>query len=368
MSQTVMPEHRLCERQDFEMKPLTEASSNEKATVLESKSINWGRVFTDVKEPLEGSIESFVQKSWSKVATAFSVGIVLSAAVAVTLSVKAGVIAITVGMVALGVLVTAEAARRWGDRLPENWQGLCQYLKVADVETYSFFKFTLCKLSSDPTKEQSEAAKEKDPILFLHGMLGNGDTGNWLLENLKEHGQVYKTDMGTDLASTLDIGYEEEIKKRAQIVHDLILKILEETGKEHITLIGHSRGGVIADYLATSFPDLEGKIVRVVTICSPVKLDVKEGDDEKTLAKAKFMNELCQKVQNATQTQFLQFVSLNDLLTSEDQLLSLEEANDHVTIKESETFGHIGGMFSNYVVEEIIAALAEENSSTGAVA
>lgn len=295
---------------------------------------------------LSGSIENLVD-NWDRYALGVSATTYLSyiaAHIAPSLLTKA---LLVTNCAALGVLLLAETARRITPYLPEKWQRAAKYLRVADIESYGFFTFLFSKLMPERPAPQ---VKGKTPILFLHGMLGHGKTGQWLLDRLKPHAPVFRIDMGTDLASTVDIGYEAEIERCAAVVRKKISAILEETGQEKIILIGHSRGGVIANYIATSTDYVD----QVFTICTPQTRIAPEGD-----LKAKFMHTLLDKVKEATHIRFIQFTSNVDLITSQEDVLPESAAYSHIEVRQFDKFGHVGGVFSEEVFRGILLNLKD---------
>lgn len=283
---------------------------------------------------ITGSIESLL-KDWPKNTLLFTAGSALSYAL---LPSRLAYCSLT----ALGILLASEGARKFQ---------LNRYFKVADVELYAVTKFFLSKFQGAPVNVSSD----KPAILFLHGMLGFGNNGRWLLENLKPHASVYQIDMGTVLASTLNVGYEAEIKRCAALVEKKIRSILKETGQTQITVVGHSRGGVIASEVATS----TGLIKRVFTLCSPQKLKLNGGESDETVKKADYMNALYQKVKQTANVHFTHFNSQVDLITTENEKLSIRaiEGCSHIRIEEFDSFGHVGAVYSEAVLREITKEL-----------
>ncbi len=290
---------------------------------------------------ISGSIESLVT-DWKLNTLYLSAGSALSFAAARAFPSTLANLALMANLTALGILLASEGARQYK---------LNRYFRVADIELYAITRFILSKFQKTPQNMSSD----KPEILFLHGMLGHGRTGNWILENLKPYASVYQIDMGTDLLSTLDVGYEQEIERCAKLVEKKIQTILEETKKDKITLLCHSRGGVTGNLLATR----SSLIGRVITIGTPQKLTLKGGESGKTLQKAAFMNALCEKVKKASGVRFLQFVSQADLITDQDQMLTQNEVDRHIQVKEYDTFGHAGGVLSEAVLKEIIEEIKD---------
>lgn len=283
------------------------------------------------------SIESIVN-DWNRHALLFSATTDLTFAATKVLPSALAKLALACSGVALTILASERTCKT------TKWQRAINYCKVADVEIYSVIAFCLSKFLQPPQNTSSD----KPDIVFLHGMLGHGNIGRWLLKNLAPYATVHHIDMGTDLLSTVDIEYEKEIIRCAKLVEKTL-----DRNKKYI-LIGHSRGGVISNYLATH----TNLVTRVYTICSPQRLITKEGDSETTLKKAAFMNALWERVKAATQVRFTQFISTVDPITTEEQLVYKNELNlDHIEIKEYDTFGHAGGVHSEAVLNEIITSL-----------
>lgn len=240
------------------------------------------------------------------------------------------------------LFLLARAARFIRQRLPRK--KLITVLCTLDLEAYSFLRCFYARFFSKiPPKAEGHI-----PILFLHGMLGTGENGFYLLRQLEQFGTVYTFDMGTDNQVAYKVSYEQEIERCALLAIEKIEEIFEETGKKQIILIGHSRGGVIANYLATTM--LEKQIPLVITLGTP--LQHPNRDDQV----ACFLDRLNDRLANNTTTRFLDLWAEEDVVTKKECSYPKEgQQRKRVKIKE---MGHLSLLFSEEAVETIIESLS----------
>jgi triacylglycerol lipase len=100
------------------------------------------------------------------------------------------------------------------------------------------------------------------PILLVHGYLNSGFVWDFHKNRLARAGigPIY----------TIDLGYPfHSIRTYAEKVRDKAQQIAKETGRNDLTLIGHSMGGLVSYYYATHMA--QGSVSEVITIASPLR-------------------------------------------------------------------------------------------------
>lgn len=238
----------------------------------------------------------------------------------------------------LGMLIVSQTARVFS--MPKK----LRTLRTLDLEIYSAFRCFFTRFfSALPQKESLDSPA----ILFLHGMLGHGQNGRFLLKQLSRFGNVYAIDMGTDNETAYQVSYEKEIERCALLVSEKIEQLLA-AGQKKIVLIGHSRGGVVANYLATTL--LEEHIPLVITLGTPLQ------HPGRTDQVAEFINGLNETLASNTATKFLHLWPEGDLVTAKESSFPKEAHQmERIKIKHS---GHLSILFSEEAVEKITDAIS----------
>ncbi len=240
------------------------------------------------------------------------------------------------------LFLLSQLARRLKSHLPKA--NLTTAICTLDLECYSILRCFYARLfSGNPPKDSHET-----PILFLHGMLGNAQNGRFLQQQLKPFGTVYTIDMGTDNQVAYHVSYEQEIERCALLALEKIEQIFKETGQDQIILIGHSRGGVIANYLATTL--LGQHIPLVITLGTPLQ---HPGKSDQV---SNFINCLNERLADNTTTEFLHLWGEGDLVTNKASSFP-KEAHQRKRVKIPHA-GHLSLLFSEEALEKIIAAVS----------
>lgn len=125
----------------------------------------------------------------------------------------------------------------------------------------------------DPNEEQIITEPTKLPILFIHGLKHN--QSGWAVGAyfLKQHSQ--RNAAAKSLGSSFYISYDKifsnswdkMIDDFVAIVSGKVCEIRSKTGHDHIILVGHSLGGLIASRYAETHSDVK----HVITIGTPFK-------------------------------------------------------------------------------------------------
>ncbi len=105
----------------------------------------------------------------------------------------------------------------------------------------------------------------KYPIVLVHGIAMK----DW--KRLRAFGKIEKNieAAGYEVHSA-DIDGFGTIETNAQQLRDYILNICEQTGKEKVNIIAHSKGGLDSKYMITKL-GMEDKVASLTTLCTPHK-------------------------------------------------------------------------------------------------
>lgn len=100
------------------------------------------------------------------------------------------------------------------------------------------------------------------PILLIHGYVNNSSVWRFQKRAFEKAGlgPIYTIDLGHPFRPIRS--YAEKVKAKAEA-------IAKETGRDDLTLIGHSMGGVVSCWYATQVAPA-GKVTDVITIASPL--------------------------------------------------------------------------------------------------
>jgi triacylglycerol lipase len=124
------------------------------------------------------------------------------------------------------------------------------------------FNYVIAKFYLYPLKFKDLTVRPENPtkqtIILIHGF-GRSQV-DWLWFKNQFNAQVYTVNLRPALGSI------EEISSN---LHSDLQNILQDNHDSEITLIGHSMGGIVACYYATSAPS-SPNIQRIITIGSPL--------------------------------------------------------------------------------------------------
>ncbi len=173
---------------------------------------------------------------------------------------------------------------------------------------------------------------EKDPILFLHGFLGNSADWNKIMDALSQQYHSVAIDLpghGKTIISGNDNNFS--IEKTA----GAIARMIENRFEKKINLIGYSMGGRLAFYLLLNFAHLFEKAV--IESSSP-------GIKDEQVRKERLKNDiaLSERIKNSPLDEFLKFwyqQPLFESLASEPEklrnLIKSRMENDRLTLAKS---------------------------------
>jgi triacylglycerol esterase/lipase EstA (alpha/beta hydrolase family) len=186
------------------------------------------------------------------------------------------------------------------------------------------------------------------PILMVNGYLSFGSTWHYQRQRLVEagFGPIY----------TVNVGSGKSIKTYAKQLETKVKEIQEETGRNDLTLIGHSKGGLVSSYFATHYADSIGaKIKDVVTIGSPLAgtpvAYLGPGYDAREMTSgSKFHKELRDKIKKHPEIRFSHIASTADEVVPLSSALLGDDKTRQFVLKD---LGHLGLVFSSRVADQV---------------
>lgn len=188
------------------------------------------------------------------------------------------------------------------------------------------------------------------PILMLNGYLSFGST--WYYQRQK------LVDAGFGPIYTMNVGSGESIATYAQHVQEKVQEIQKATGRKDLSLICHSKGGLVGSYYATHLADLTEEI-DIVTIGSPlsgtpaayfgVGQDAYEMRPESGLHK-----KIREKIKEHPQIRYFNIASEVDSIVPFESALLEGDRSRKLVLKD---LGHVGMVFSSRVANQICAWL-----------
>lgn len=190
------------------------------------------------------------------------------------------------------------------------------------------------------------------PILMVNGYLSFGSTWHYQKQRLVKagFGPIY----------TMNVGSGRSIKTYAKQIQEKVDQIQGETGRKDITLIGHSKGGLVSSYYATHLVDpAKTQVTDVITIGSPLAgtplAYFGPGCDAYEMRSgSEFHQQLRNKIKEHSQIRFSQIASVADEVVPLSSALLGEDHSRQLILKD---MGHLGMVFSSRVADQVCAWL-----------
>ncbi len=186
------------------------------------------------------------------------------------------------------------------------------------------------------------------PILMLNGYLSFGSM--WIFHKRK----LAKAGLGP--IYTMNIGSYRSITIYAQHVKAKLQEIQKETGRKDIILIGHSKGGLVSAFFATSLSEEIGAdVTDIITIGSPLAgtpiAHFALGRDAKEMKlDSEFHVVLRNQINQCVRTRFYHIGSELDTIVPYKSALIGEKPEQQLFIKDT---GHVALLFSSRVSDQI---------------
>lgn len=103
-------------------------------------------------------------------------------------------------------------------------------------------------------------------IVCVHGRGGHSSNFNPLIDNLRNRGLSHDV-----VAFNLGDTRGTSVQTDAQVLHDKLTQFIQANQSYDITLMGLSKGGLVAIYYANNFSFPNVKVTRIITISSPLQ-------------------------------------------------------------------------------------------------
>jgi triacylglycerol esterase/lipase EstA (alpha/beta hydrolase family) len=166
--------------------------------------------------------------------------------------------------VALGALAMVKILNSFASLLPAPLKRAVYWLHSMAFEAIAVTAFFLMRPLGIVGWSVGKCGPEEGrPILLIHGYIQNASNWVYLKRKLcqKGFGPVFTLNLGHPFRSIRE--HAETIAKKAAL-------IAKETGREDLTLIGHSMGGLASAWYAAKLAR-PGKVGDVITIGSPLR-------------------------------------------------------------------------------------------------
>lgn len=186
------------------------------------------------------------------------------------------------------------------------------------------------------------------PILMVNGYFSFGSTWHYQRQRLIQagFGPIY----------TMNVGSGQSIKTYAKQIEEKVRQIQEETCRNDLVLIGHSKGGLVCSYYATHLADSKKtNITDVVAIGSPLAgtplAYLGPGYDAYEMRPgSEFHQELRNKIQKHPEIRFSYIASEYDEVVPLSSALLGKDRSRQLVLKD---MGHLGLVFSSRVADQI---------------
>lgn len=208
------------------------------------------------------------------------------------------------------------------------------------------------------------AAANQTPILMLNGYMSFGAIWHYQKQAISNAGlgPIYSINVGTG----------KSIEHYAKQVKNKVLEIQEKTGSNDLTLIGHSKGGLVASYYTVHLASrIKSNVKNLITIGTPLKgtpmARLGIGTDAKQMRpNSEFAKDLRKKLrENWDKTRVYHIASKTDqVVPYESAFLSRIQKSRFLKLN---NLGHRGLVFSTRVSKQIISWLKNPDKTESSI-
>lgn len=300
--------------------------------------------------PIGENIRLIARQAWKAITTPNKWYLT---AIKATLAIPAAIIllAVTLTLLSLAILFhcvaipIALSSHGWSKKEAKNHflsaiddlKSLCFAILSYPVEGTQF--------DHAPTGEEAHST----PIILAHGYGHNSSGWHLIRKKLKEAGAgpIYTINFGTPFNSIHD--FAEKLKKKAE-------KVAKETGRSDLILVGHSMGGIVSSYYATTLAP-KNTVRSVITLGSPLRgshmAKITIGQCARDMARGSaFSNALPEKIRNAKEIAFFNFGAKTDMLIR-PTLSARLPVESHINGHEFDRLGHLSYQYSPVVAHAV---------------
>lgn len=225
------------------------------------------------------------------------------------------------------------------------------WVHAMTFESFAVFGILLShatRLFSSTNRRSSETCHGR-PILLVHGYFNDSTVWIYQKKQLEESGigPIYTIDLGYPFRSIID--YAAQVNEKAKL-------IAKETGREDLSLIGYSMGGLVSVWYATHVAP-KGKVTDIITIGSPFggtpAARIGIGPNAREMERnSLFLKRIQKEVAENEQIRFYHIASKSDEIVYPGASTAIigNDPNRHFVI---EDVGHAGLIYSRRVSEQI---------------
>lgn len=262
---------------------------------------------------------------------------------------------VIVSAVALGVLFAISLIVWVKPFLPKPVLAVVNLIQATALDVLAtlacVFSYPILQTWFDPKEVEK---KEETPVLLIHGYLHNSSAWGYHRYHYKNVGMqsVFTVDLGHPLHSIEDYG---------RVVSDRIKEIQAVTGKSQIKLVGHSMGGVVASYYATSLAKQDDiEVLDLITLGSPLQgtgiAVIGIGECAKQMQRGSpFLTQLSQDLENSDLSRFHLGSTVDLIVWPHSTSLNGEEEGENNLLYKN--IGHASFLFSDNVIKRVVTRL-----------
>lgn len=283
--------------------------------------------------------------------------VVVAAALAATIILSSGIAltALIVSSVALGILCTEQIYTKIRKHLPSPIRHVADFIRAQVVEIFAAIALGFFKIQDLEKKNpKSEKPNNQQPILLVHGYLGSSSDWTYLHYRLKNAGlsSIFSINLGS-VNQTIDGDYAQKVKQKVE-------EIAQITGRNDITLIGHSMGGIVSSFYAENLAP-KGTVTDVITLGSPLHgtqvAKIGLGKCAKQMeCSSKLLQELHEKIYDSEYTRYYNFASNADeiIIPNKSALLDQNKMKSKIKTHTFKDLGHAAYLLSDRVADKLI--------------
>lgn len=311
-------------------------------------------------------IDSIVAQSWYVLGVALTGAVLLARVVTIIFPSSLTFTILAVSLVALTLLATKVAVGYLEPHLSPRMKEVADSVQaiLGDVLlalTDMFVKpLFICKKLFHKSEQ-----KEGRPIVLIHGY-GGERAGKWYEEYRYEYASL-----GPLFSINLGSAYLFDINDHAAKLKAFLEKVRKKTGRDDVSIICHSMGGIVATHFLNELCDEKTQVKEIVTMGSPLQgtpiayvasINPFDKCAKDMRPDAELLKNLAEKVKNKTSTRFLHVASKNDPIIPVDSALFKNHQGDNVQTKLVSGVGHSGLTFSDDAIDSVINFLKEDTA------
>lgn len=309
-------------------------------------------------------IDSIVAQSWYVLGVALTGATLFAGFVTTIFPTSLSFTILTVSIVALSLLATKVAVSALEPHLSPRMKEVADYVQA----TLGDILLAMSDLFVKPLYIYKKffhktEMKEGRPIVWIHGYGGEA-AANWYKEYRLEHacmGPLFTINLGSAMLF--------DINDHAAKLKAFLEKVRKKTGRDDVTIICHSMGGVVATHFLNEHCDEKTQVKEIVTLGSPLQgtpiasvasLNPLDKCAKDMRQDSELIKNLATKVKTKSKTRFLHVASKNDLIIPVESALFKNHEGENVERVLVSGVGHCGLPFSDAAIDSVIDFLKRD--------